>query len=103
MQGRAAAVGGSEQQQPASGWVQSQAERTVAAGEVGDQRPGGGGPRQQRIERPVKLGVIIADSLTAALGSPRPVFLGAGITVVVTAAAGWRAGLRRAGPAEPSR
>ena len=49
------------------------------------------------------VGVVIAGSLTAALGGPRPVFLGAGITVVVTAAAGWRAGLRRAGPAEPSR
>jgi hypothetical protein len=49
------------------------------------------------------VGVVIAGSLTAALGSPRPVFLGAGITVVVTAVAGWRAGLRRAGPPEPSR
>jgi hypothetical protein len=44
-------------------------------------------------------GVVIAGSLTAALGSnPRPVFLGAGAIVAVTAAAGWGAGLRRAGP-----
>jgi MFS transporter len=49
-------------------------------------------------------GVVIAGSLTAALGgSPRPVFLGAGAVVCVTAAAGWGAGLRRAGPpGEPS-
>jgi len=46
------------------------------------------------------VGVVTAGSLTAALGGdPRPVFLGAGILVTVTAAAGWRAGLRRAGPA----
>jgi len=44
-------------------------------------------------------GVVIAGSLTAALGgNPRPVFLGAGAIVAVTAAAGWGAGLRRAGP-----
>ncbi len=44
-------------------------------------------------------GVVLAGSLTAALGgNPRPVFLGAGIVVAVTAAAGWRAGLRRMGP-----
>ena len=49
------------------------------------------------------VGVVIAGSLTAALGgNPRPVFLGAGILVTVTAAAGWRAGLRRAGPAGPA-
>jgi len=45
------------------------------------------------------VGVVIASSLTAALGgNPRPVFLGAGVIVAVTAAAGWVAGLRRAGP-----
>ncbi|HEV3067064.1 MAG TPA: MFS transporter [Streptosporangiaceae bacterium] len=45
------------------------------------------------------VGVVIAGSLTVALGgNPRPVFLGAGLLVTVTAAAGWRAGLRRAGP-----
>jgi hypothetical protein len=50
------------------------------------------------------IGVVLADSLTAALGgNPRPVFLGAGILVAVTAAVGWRAGLRRAGPAGPPR
>jgi hypothetical protein len=49
------------------------------------------------------VGVVIAGSLTAAIGSPRPVFLGAGIVVAVTAAVGWRAGLRRAGPAGPPR
>src|SRR5689334_5708656 len=50
------------------------------------------------------VGVVIAGSLTAALGgNPRPVFLGAGAVVCVTAAAGWGAGLRRAGPpGEPS-
>jgi MFS transporter len=47
------------------------------------------------------LGVVIAGSLATAIGSPRPVFLGAGLLVAVTAAAGWRAGLRRAGPAGP--
>jgi predicted MFS family arabinose efflux permease len=41
-------------------------------------------------------GVVIAGSLTSALGSPRPVFLGAGALVAVTAVAGWRAGLSRA-------
>jgi hypothetical protein len=50
------------------------------------------------------VGVVVAGSLTAALGgNPRPVFLGAGILVTVTAATGWRAGLRRAGPAGPPR
>jgi len=45
------------------------------------------------------VGVVLAGWLTAALGgNPRPVFLGAGIVVTVTAAAGWRAGLRRMGP-----
>src|SRR5215475_1129392 len=45
------------------------------------------------------VGVVIAGSLTAALGgNPRPVFLGAGAIVAATAAAGWGAGLRRAGP-----
>jgi Major Facilitator Superfamily len=44
------------------------------------------------------LGVVIAGTATLALGGdPRPVFLAAGIAVVVTAAAGWLAGLRRAG------
>jgi hypothetical protein len=47
------------------------------------------------------LGVVIAGSLAAAIGDARPVFLGAGLLVAVTAAAGWRAGLRRAGPAGP--
>jgi hypothetical protein len=50
------------------------------------------------------VGVVAAGSLTVAVGgNPRPVFLGAGILVTVTAAAGWRAGLRRAGPAGPPR
>jgi len=41
---------------------------------------------------------VIAGAATAALGGdPRPVFLAAGIVVVATAAAGWLAGLRRAG------
>jgi len=44
------------------------------------------------------LGVVIAGSLTAALGDPRPVFLGAGAIVVATAGAGWLAGLRPARP-----
>ena len=50
------------------------------------------------------VGVVIAGSLTATLGgNPRPVFLGAGVIVAVAAAAGWGAGLRRAGPpGEPS-
>src|SRR5262249_60286490 len=44
------------------------------------------------------VGVVIAGSLTAALGgNPRPVFAGAGVTVAITAAAGWGAGLRRGG------
>lgn len=43
------------------------------------------------------LGVVIAGSAAAALGGdPRPVFLGAGVMIVVTAAAGWVAGLRAA-------
>jgi hypothetical protein len=43
------------------------------------------------------LGVMIAGSVAAALGGdPRPVFLGAGVMIVVTAAAGWVAGLRAA-------
>ena len=48
------------------------------------------------------LGVVIAGTATAALGGdPRPVFLSAGVIIVVTAAAGWAAGLRAAaaGPA----
>lgn len=45
------------------------------------------------------LGVVIAGALATAIGDPRPVFLGAGILVAVTAAAGWRTGLRQAGPA----
>lgn len=41
------------------------------------------------------LGVVIAGTLTAALGNdPRPVFLGAGTLVVTAAAAGWFLGLR---------
>ena len=48
------------------------------------------------------LGVVIAGALATAIGDPRPVFLGAGLLVTVTAAAGWRAGLRRAGPAGPA-
>src|SRR5262249_8065976 len=45
------------------------------------------------------VGVVIAGSLTAALGgNPRPVWAGAGVTVATAAAAGWGAGLRRAGP-----
>ena len=44
------------------------------------------------------LGVVIAGTATTALGGdPRPVFLAAGVVVVATAAAGWLAGLRRAG------
>jgi predicted MFS family arabinose efflux permease len=43
------------------------------------------------------LGVVMAGAATSALGGdPRPVFLAAGIVVVMTAAAGWLAGLRRA-------
>jgi len=45
------------------------------------------------------VGVVIAGALATAIGDPRPVFLGAGVLVAVTAAAGWGAGLRRAGPA----
>jgi len=45
------------------------------------------------------LGVVIAGAVTSALGGdPRPVFLAAGAVIVATAAAGWLAGLRRAGP-----
>jgi hypothetical protein len=40
------------------------------------------------------LGVVIAGSVAAVLGDPRPVFLGAGVMIVATAAAGWAAGLR---------
>jgi len=47
------------------------------------------------------LGVVIAGALATAIGDPRPVFLGAGVLVAATAAAGWRAGLRQAGPAAP--
>ena len=48
------------------------------------------------------LGVVIAGTATSALGGdPRPVFLAAGTAVVVTAAAGWLAGLRRAARAGP--
>lgn len=43
--------------------------------------------------------VVIAGTATSALGGdPRPVFLAAGAAVVTAAAAGWLAGLRRAGP-----
>lgn len=43
------------------------------------------------------LGVVAAGAATVALGGdPRPVFLIAGITVVVTAAGGWAGGLRAA-------
>lgn len=41
------------------------------------------------------LGVLVAGTLTAALGNdPRPVFLGAGVLVVAAAVAGWFLGLR---------
>jgi hypothetical protein len=41
------------------------------------------------------LGVVIAGTVTAALGgNPRPVFLAAGAIVVAAAAAGWFGGLR---------
>src|SRR5580704_7899992 len=44
------------------------------------------------------LGVVAAGAATAALGGdPRPVFLVAGVTVVMAAAAGWAGGLRAAG------
>ena len=44
------------------------------------------------------IGVVIAGKATSALGGdPRPVFLAAGTVIVVTAGAGWLAGLRRAG------
>jgi hypothetical protein len=44
------------------------------------------------------LGVVAAGVATVALGGdPRPVFLIAGVTVVVAAAAGWAGGLRAAG------
>jgi hypothetical protein len=43
------------------------------------------------------LGVVAAGAATVALGGdPRPVFLVAGITVVVAAAGGWAGGLRAA-------
>ena len=45
------------------------------------------------------LGVVIAGAVTSALGGdPRPVFLAAGAVILATAAGGWLAGLRRAGP-----
>ena len=44
------------------------------------------------------LGVVAAGAATVALGGdPRPVFLVAGVTVMVAAAGGWAAGLRTAG------
>src|SRR5580704_882535 len=44
------------------------------------------------------LGVVAAGAATEALGgNPRPVFLVAGVTVVMAAAAGWAGGLRAAG------
>jgi hypothetical protein len=44
------------------------------------------------------VGVVLAGTATSALGGdPRPVFLAAGTVTAVAAAAGWLAGLRRAG------
>ena len=44
------------------------------------------------------IGVVIAGTATLVLGGdPRPVFLAAGTVIVVTAGAGWLAGLRGAG------
>jgi hypothetical protein len=44
------------------------------------------------------VGVVLAGTATSALGGdPRPVFLAAGTFTAVAAAAGWLAGLRRAG------
>jgi hypothetical protein len=49
------------------------------------------------------LGVVAAGAATVALrGDPRPVFLAAGAIVVVTAAAGWAAGLRAAARSAPA-
>jgi MFS family permease len=43
------------------------------------------------------LGVVVAGAATVALGGdPRPVFLVAGVTVIVAAAGGWAGGLRAA-------
>lgn len=45
------------------------------------------------------LGVVAAGAATMALGGhPRPVFLVAGVTVMMTAACGWAGGLRAATP-----
>lgn len=44
------------------------------------------------------VGVVLAGTATSALGGdPRPVFLAAGTVTALAAAAGWLAGLRRAG------
>ena len=44
------------------------------------------------------VGVVLVGTATSALGGdPRPVFLAAGTVTAVAAAAGWLAGLRRAG------
>jgi hypothetical protein len=46
------------------------------------------------------IGVVLVGTATSALGgNPRPVFLAAGTVTAATAAAGWLAGLRRAGRA----
>lgn len=58
VQGGAAAVCGCEQQQPAACRVESQAEGTGSADEVGYQWLGSGRPCQQRIERLIKLCAI---------------------------------------------
>ena len=50
------------------------------------------------------LGVLAAGAATIALGGdPRPVFLVAGVTVVVAAAGGWACGLRAAHPSGEAR
>jgi MFS family permease len=52
------------------------------------------------------LGVVVAGAATVALGGdPRPVFLVAGVTVIVAAACGWAGGLRAAAgrPIRPRR
>ena len=50
------------------------------------------------------LGVVAAGAATVALGGdPRPVFLVAGVTVVVAAAGGWACGLRAATPSGEAR
>lgn len=50
------------------------------------------------------LGVLAAGAATIALGGdPRPVFLVAGVTVVVAAAAGWACGLRAGTPSGEAR